>query len=126
MNILGEQNRNTEQDLQTILRETNPDSDNLTEETIRIFKLIDFTIPTHCYDNSLKGNGELIRFTKTIPELIERAMDEDLVGCSREPSEIPNNEIIINVYCLLCDIPAPTWGFAMRNPTTVFKTDMFK
>lgn len=44
----------------------------------------------------------------------EMANDEDLVGHNRNPSLA---EAVTNVYCLLEEIPAPTWSNgAMRNP----------
>lgn len=50
---------------------------------------------------------------------IEMAMDEDFVGHCREPSI---SEYITNVYCLLEEIPAPTWSMSLRmkNPFQSF------
>lgn len=117
MIVLGQQKRNHELDIVKIFKITNNEATDLVAETERVFEEINFKFPTHCYDNSLKGNGELIPYPHTTESILDIASDEDLIGSSRPFNKVLNSEIIINVYCLLCDIPSPTWrSMQRRNP----------
>lgn len=50
---------------------------------------------------------------------MEMANDEDFIGHNRQA---PVSEYITNIYCLLEEIPAPTWSMSlyMKNPFTNF------
>ena len=82
-----------------------------------VFEKINFETVPPFVDNGLNGDGSLKEW-ESFDQALEWAMgmagDEDLVGANRTPTPA---ELVTNVYCLMCSIPAPTWNIgAMRNP----------
>lgn len=60
------------------------------------------------------GWDEWESFNKALDWAVEMAQDEDMVGHNREPTL---SEAVINVYCLMNDIPSPTTTMGqMRTP----------
>jgi len=102
------------------------DDNQLESKAREIFRVINFEVCPPFVDNGLNGNGDLVypKFDGLLEWAFEMALDEDFVG-SAVPSddrELPLAEAITNVYCLMCNIPAPTWSMGgMLNPFVRFK-----
>lgn len=81
------------------------------------FKDCNIPFPRMILDGGLNGTGELIPFTdEHLIHCESMATDEDLIGHNRL-DELTMAEAVTNAYCLMNDIPAPTWSnSAMRNP----------
>ena len=93
------------------------DDEQLENRCSEIFRAIGFEICPPYVDNGLNGNGELVypKFDGLMEWALEMCLDEDLVGSSDRKYTLA--ELITNVYCLMCDIPAPTWSIGpMVNP----------
>lgn len=79
-----------------------------------VFDKIEFVLAPPFQDK----NGEWIEwssFDHCLQWAMEMALDEDLIGSNDR--EISLGEAVTNVYCLMNDISAPTWGIgAMKNP----------
>lgn len=79
------------------------------------------TVPPY-FDGGLNGDNtwkEWDSFEECLHYACEMATDEDLVGSSATQGDrkLSLGEVVTNVYCLMNNISAPTWGNgAMRNP----------
>ena len=85
---------------------------------MNVFDTIGYTIPLTytSYENGKPYKCDWVTEERAINWAMEMATDEDLVGSARE--SVPVSEKITNVYCLLEEIPAPTWAMSvrMKNP----------
>lgn len=90
-------------------------SDDLEKYVKFIFSSVNYEIPSHFTDYDEDGTPIRKEWSKDpVSWAIEMAQDEDFVGHNRTPQLA---EIVINCFCLLEEIPAPTWGTgARRNP----------
>lgn len=89
---------------------------------MQVFDYIEYEIPSTCTDYDENGNPIQVEWesNKAIAWAMEMAQDEDFVGNCAE--NIPVAELITNVYCLLEEIPAPTWSMSLqfKNPFSKF------
>ena len=61
------------------------------------------------------GTIRTVPFTEqSFKNCCEGAIDEDFIGDCRE--SFPISEAVVNAYCLMWDIKAPTWHMSMMNP----------
>lgn len=82
-------------------------------------KDIFFTIRFERVPPYIDGDGQMVEwesFDDAFKWAIGMGLDEDLIGHNRE-DDITMAEAVTNVYCLMNDIPSPTFGNgAMKNP----------
>lgn len=88
-----------------------------TESVDDCFKDCNIPYPQYYLDNGLNGSDELEPFTEQVAiNCMEMATDEDFIGHNRI-GEVTLAEAVTNAYCLMYDIPSPTFSYgAMRNP----------
>lgn len=89
---------------------------------LQVFDHIGYLIPNTFTDYNEDGEPFKNEWESKISALewaMEMAGDEDFVGHNRKPQ---TSEYITNVYCLLEEIPAPTWSMSLRfkNPFQSF------
>ena len=95
------------------------ETDSFTKSTVmQVFDYIGYEIPlTYTeYENGQPYKCDWVTEERAIKWAMEMARDEDFIGAYRE--NVPVSELITNTYCLLEEIPAPTWSMSLRfkNP----------
>lgn len=88
--------------------------DQLEDKCNKVFSEIDFIFAPPFQDRD--GNlTDWKSFDHCLEWAMEMALDEDFIG--QDDRKLPLGEVVTNVYCLINEISAPTWGNgAMRNP----------
>ena len=85
---------------------------------LQVFEYMEYEIPSTYtdYENGNPYQCDWVTQERAIDWAMEMAQDEDFVGNCAE--NVPVAELITNVYCLLEQIPAPTWSMSLRfkNP----------
>lgn len=82
------------------------DSDDLYKRVSFVFASVGYEIPSHFTDYDASGAPIRKEWSKDpLAWAIEMAQDEDFVGHNRTPQMA---EIVVNCFCLLEEIPAPT------------------
>ena len=88
-----------------------PKYDDIKKTVQFIFTNIDYEIPSTYTD----ADGTVKEWeTDPLDWAIEMARDEDFIGHNN--ANPPLVMIAVNVFCLLEEIPAPTWSFQRKNP----------
>lgn len=134
LSVLGSKGDTFDEIIRTLLHQRNilmihhlcgdeiySDDEQLESKAREIFRIINFEVCPPYVNNGLNGNGELVypKFDGLMEWALEMCLDEDLVGSSDRKYTLA--ELITNVYCLMCDIPAPTWSIGpMVNPFVRF------
>ena len=96
------------------------------QDCLKIFDDISFKTAPSFHDFDDEGNPVIKKwdsFESCLDWAIEMGVDEDLIGNGASVEAVPLSEAVTNVYCLMNDIPAPTWSAG--GMVTPFRTPAF-